>query len=181
MHNINGSNTKENMKDMWRTPKPLFDYLDNIYNFNLDAYANEKDKLCSNYIGENDNAHIANWGDHVDSGPVVAFCNPPYSQPNIKLCLEAARREARKGGTAVVLIPNQPSKYWAWLVEGQADLVLLTMGRISFIDPISVQAKAGNAGGSAIIVYGPRSPRVRKVNTSIELISVDELMDTHDG
>lgn len=181
MHSINGSKTDPKVKNKWRTPQYLFDYLDSMYDFNLDAYASEEDKLCPNFIGESDNAHTANWSDYTNGDRVVAFCNPPYSQPNIKLCLEAARREARKGSTAVVLIPTQPSQYWNDLVIGQADRVLITMGRVSFVDPISGDPISGNAGGSAILTYLPRGHRVRHVHTATDYILIENMLNTTDA
>lgn len=176
MHSIHGSNTKKELKDMWRTPKPVFDYLNMIYNFNLDAYANAEDTLCPNFIGKDDNAHVVNWSEYTDGDPVVAFCNPPYSQPNIKLCLVAARREARRGATAVVVIPNQPAQYWKGLVINQANLMIATLGRLSFIDPESGDPIQGNPGGTMILEYRPRSARTRIVATSTHYISLDEIM-----
>ena len=176
MHSINGTKTKRENSDMWRTPRPLFDYLNSIYHFNLDAYANKEDTLCENYIGKDDDANIVSWGDYVDNAPVVAFCNPPYSQPNILLCLQAARGEARKGATVVVLIPNQPTKYWDDLIIGQADRILITLGRISFIDPVTLEPRSGNAGGSAIITYLPRSRRTRHVSTETSYRLVEDII-----
>ena len=178
MHSINGTNTKREHSDLWRTPKDIFIYLNAIYNFNLDGYANEEDTLCKNFIGKSDDANTVNWSDYVDNDPVVAFCNPPYSQPNIQLCLRSAIIEARKGATIVVLIPNQPTKYWADLVIGQADRVLLTLGRISFVDPVTLQPRSGNAGGSAIITYLPRSRRTRHISTATSYILVEDMVES---
>ena len=163
MHSINGSKTPIEISDLWQTPREIYDYLNAIYTFNLDAYANENDHLCPNYIGESDNAHIVDWRTYTNGDPVVAFCNPPYSQPNIKLCLGAARREAERGGTALVLIPNQPSKYWLTHVIDQANLIQVLVGRVSFIHPLSGKPKQGNAGGSIILAFHPRDRRARCV------------------
>ena len=176
MHSINGSTTPKDLKGSWRTPQALFDYLNKIYNFNLDAYASGSNALCVNYITAEDNAHLVDWREFTNGDPVVAFCNPEYVQPNIKLCLEAARREARRGGTVVVVIPNQPANYWETLVVGQANHITITLGRISFIDPVSGDPIQGNPGGSAIITYAPRAPRTRRVATGTSYVSVYSMM-----
>ena len=176
MHSINGSNTPAKLRDLWRTPKPIFDYFDKLYNFNLDAYASESDKLCENFIGESDNSHSVDWSDYTNGDSVRAFCNPPYSQPNIRLALEKAKSEAKRGSLSLVLIPNQPAKYWTESVVGYARAITLTLGRISFIDPSTDLPVDGNPGGSAFILYTPTNRRIRRVETVTEYISVDELM-----
>ena len=177
MQSINGSNTPKELLGLWQTPKEIFEYLDNIYHFNLDAYANENDHLCTDYIGENDNAHTTDWRNYTNGVPVVAFCNPPYSKPNIKLCLEAARREAERGGIVVVLIPNQPSKYWLTHVVDQANIIQVIIGRISFIHPLSGKPCQGNAGGSVIITFYPRARGTRGVMSGTMYTSVDKFYE----
>lgn len=175
MHSTNGSKTPPELKGKWRTPQYVFDYLNKIYNFNLDPYADSSNTLCDNFIGEDDNANLVEWCDYTSGEPVSAFCNPPYSIPNIELALGSARREARQGGTAVVLIPNMPAQYWSELVIGQANRVLITLGRISFIDPITCEPVSGNAGGSAIITYLPRSRRTRHISTVTDYITLEAM------
>lgn len=175
MHSTKGSNTPAELKGKWRTPQYVFDYLNKIYNFNLDPYADISNTLCKNFIGEDDNANLVEWRDYTSGEPVSAFCNPDYRQPNIELALGSARREARQGGTVVVLIPNQPAKYWSELIVGQANRVLITLGRISFIHPVTDEPMSGNAGGSAIITYLPRSKRIRHTSTVTDYIRVEAM------
>ena len=56
MNTEHKSNTPTEIRDLWQTPKALFDYYDKRFGFTLDLAASEDNKLCSQFIGEDENA-----------------------------------------------------------------------------------------------------------------------------
>lgn len=93
-------------KDDWETPQDLFDELDRVYHFTLDAAANEKNHKCRNYYTIEDDGLSKNWG-----GQSV-YVNPPYGR-KIREWVEHAYLESRKPGTTVVmLLPCRTDRDW---------------------------------------------------------------------
>ncbi len=48
--------------DLWATPQKFFNHWNNIYNFQLDACANEENKKCIRYFNEEQNGLVQDWG-----------------------------------------------------------------------------------------------------------------------
>ena len=48
--------------DKWSTPQWLFDRLNNIFSFTLDACADETNHKCDKYFTENQNGLCQQWG-----------------------------------------------------------------------------------------------------------------------
>ena len=82
----------------WTTPQFLFDYLDSIYNFELDPCATHENHKCDKYFTKEDDGLKQNWYGNV-------FINPPYAR-EIKHWVKKAHDEYIKhGGKKVLLIP----------------------------------------------------------------------------
>ena len=155
----------ENSKADWQTPQPLFKWLDSIFGFDLDAAASEENALCSNYIGEEEDAlRIPYWG--VDR---AAFCNPPYG--NLLPWVERFSKESCTHRVVIVaLLPaNTDTRWFARCWETAAEIWFLTP-RVSFVSagkPVS-----GNTCGSMVVVWRPEpkgaEPRVRHFNWKTE-------------
>lgn len=62
-------------RDDWETPQPLFNYLNDKFNFQLDAAATAANSKCVNYFDQEIDALKQSW--RLKNGAV--FCNPPYS------------------------------------------------------------------------------------------------------
>ena len=60
-------------KQTWETPKDFFDKVNNIFNFTLDACAEDTTAKVSNYFTVEDDALTKYWKG-------VVWCNPPYGR-----------------------------------------------------------------------------------------------------
>ena len=94
--------------DDFRTPRWLFDLLDQRYHFKLDAAASKDNALCAKYITAADDALTVNWATRSKGGAV--FVNPPFC-----LAGEFATKshdEAQRGIVVAMIVPFYPSKDW---------------------------------------------------------------------
>lgn len=131
--------------DNWGTPKWLFDKLNRIYNFSLDAAANLTNHKCSRWFGpggEREDALADPWPTDVN-----IFCNPPYSRGLQRRFVERAKECGDNGGLVVMLLPADTS------TKLFHDLVLpagpqFIRGRVRFEG-----APAAAKFGSLIVVY----------------------------
>lgn len=85
----------------WRTPKKLYQYLNGIWQFTVDAAADKKNHLHERYWTEKDNALKQDWTDEV------VFCNPPYS-----LCKEFAHKAIKNLVSGCLLMPVRSDRIW---------------------------------------------------------------------
>lgn len=77
-------------RDDWRTPKDLFDKLNEEFHFTVDLCADDHNHLCDKYYTkENDGFKADLTGERV-------YCNPPYGRTStgawIKKCAEGGGR-----------------------------------------------------------------------------------------
>lgn len=57
MKGYHDSKTKESIRDLWRTPKSLFDFYNRRFDFKMDVAASKENSLVDlNYWTERDNA-----------------------------------------------------------------------------------------------------------------------------
>lgn len=94
------------LKDNWTTPKWLFDDLNKIYNFTLDAAADKDNALCKDYFDkENKNALLRKWYGNV-------WVNPPYGKI-LKDFVKKASEQIKYCNVIVMLIPARTdTKYF---------------------------------------------------------------------
>jgi phage N-6-adenine-methyltransferase len=138
------SNTDLNIKDLWQTPKKLFDKLDLEFLFDLDVAASEQNKLCKEYLGIKSNALCNYWGDSN-------WCNPPYS--NIGPWVDKAIIEHSRKKTIVMLVPADTSVKWFKKAFDSCNEVRFISGRISFIDAETQKPVSGNNKGSVLFIW----------------------------
>jgi len=97
-------------------------------------------------------------------GGVRAFCNPPFSQKSE--FIEKAYNEVLYGECpiCVMILPILAMDTIAWhkYIEGIFHYEVLK-GRISFIDPETMQPKSGNNSGT-VIVYFKKKIEIRGKN-----------------
>lgn len=63
------------MNDECHTPNELFDKLDAVFHFRLDAAANKKNSKCEKYLSRKDDALTCAW-----DTPGWVWLNPPFSK-----------------------------------------------------------------------------------------------------
>ena len=158
------SNTPVNIKDLWQTPKSLFDKLNDEFNFNGDVAANITNWLCPNYITESEDALKRSWFG-------VNWCNPPYS--DITPWINQAINQHQEGKTIVMLVPSDTSVKWFKLAYESCNEVRFISGRISFINADTQLPVNGNNKGSVIFIWRGNSP---KNSHTVTLIDREDLI-----
>jgi len=135
------SNTPENERDTWRTPKYIFDYAQKtVGRFDFDTACSYENSLASpvwnGFVHED--ALLVSWKG-------VLWCNPPYS--NITPWIEKA---IESDAITVMLIPSPNGEsYYKNLIENSHEIAI--QGRISFIGADG-KPKNGNTRGSSLFI-----------------------------
>ena len=103
--------------DHWRTPEHIFKHWNSIFNFQLDAAANEYDTKCDIWIPPELDALTTDWCE-ITGAPSAAWCNPPYSQKAgpLQAWVKKFMEEASHGWIVVALLPADTSTQWWDLV-----------------------------------------------------------------
>lgn len=113
-------------KHTWETPKWLFEELNDIFNFNLDACAEKETAKCEVFYTKEDNALLKQWNGTV-------WCNPPYGKEQIEFINKAYKESIFNGATVVLLIPARPdTKVWQNVIFKTASQVCFMKGRLKF-------------------------------------------------
>ena len=157
------SNTPADIKDCWQTPKFVFDYYNNRFNFTMDVCASHSNTLVENsYWTEADDSLNQNWC-------MVSWCNPPYS--NIMPWVMKAIDESKQGVKTVMLIPADTSVKWFKLAFENCTECHFISGRLSFINAETQRPVNGNNKGSVVFIFDPKSP----VRQSVHLINREDM------
>ena len=149
MNTENKSFTPPAIKDLWSTPRGLFNKLNDEFNFTLDVAASDENHLCDNYITEEMDGLTSAWGKSN-------WCNPPYS--NIMPWVKVAKKWASNGSVVCMLVPADTSAKWFKLAYDSCSEVRFISGRISFINADTGLPVNGNNKGSVIFIW--KSPRL---------------------
>ena len=159
MNTENKSNTPVNIRDLWQTPREIFNKLDQEFHFTCDVAASDENKLCKLYYGEKSNA-LCNYWDKTN------WCNPPYS--NVTPWVEKAIKEYSRGKTTVMLVPADTSVKWFKLAYESCNEVRFISGRISFINSETQRPVNGNNKGSVLFIWRGRAPKNSHTVTLID-------------
>jgi phage N-6-adenine-methyltransferase len=138
-------------KNSWSTPQPVFDWLNDQFNFDLDVCASEENHKTKYYLSKDQTALEEDWFGWGDRG----FCNPPYSRGMIKQFIDKAVEEATKGFETVFLVPNTTEASWCKMDQAD-EVIFIVGGRLSFVHPTTGKPQAGNTKGSMIMVFNRR-------------------------
>lgn len=90
--------------DEWGTPDHIFKPLNEIFNFDCDLAASNKNHKCRKYFSATRSAMLNTmaWGR-------INWCNPPYSRGNTMPFIDAAIERANYGIRTVMLPKCDPS------------------------------------------------------------------------
>jgi len=143
-------------RDDWRTPRALFDALDQVFQFKLDAAASANNKLCQRFYDADSNALKQSW----NVGGWV-WANPPYGK-KVGEWFDKAKAESEQGARVVLLCMACTETRWfktAW--DNCAEIWFLSP-RVKFEQP---GEKTGPAPkGSALYIFDRvHVPRVVRV------------------
>lgn len=127
----------KNIRNYWETPDWLFDTLDDVFNFTIDAAANEDNRKLVRYWGEDDDALSQSWEEEV------VFCNPPTSDGEYGTWLDYAENQyLNHGATAAMVVPFKWETRGFDAVRNSARYILLPQRRIKFDPPDGVSGKS---------------------------------------
>ena len=153
-------NIEENIKDLWQTPKDLFNKLDEEFHFDIDAAWSRENCLCDIgfYRGEKDSFETA-WYLITRKDHPVIFINPPYSRGNIAKFCKKIVKESRRGCTVVALLPMDCStKYFHDYILPYAYEIRFLKRRVKYISP-ETGKPIGSPPFVSIIVVWKSQPR----------------------
>lgn len=137
--------------DTWATPQPIFNKLNDEFNFKFDVCAERETAKCTNYWTIEDDALSKTWELHRQENSYL-WCNPPYS--NIGPWVDKAIEAQAEGVGTVMLVMCDPSvKWFARALEKCSEVRFITNGRIAFLNNGVTQS--GNNKGSVIFVFSP--------------------------
>jgi len=108
------------------TPKWLYDQLNRVYRFDLDAAASPENAKCKKFYTIEDDAFSQEWSGNV-------FLNPPWGR-DLKKWHQYAYAQVRQSANVVVcLVPASVSSvYWKENVVNRASEVVFVVGRVNF-------------------------------------------------
>ena len=117
----------EQSKDNWETPLELFNPLNALYDFNIDAAATKENSLCIDYLKD---AFTEDWDLGLTHRRV--WCNPPFSQ-KVEF-LERMLCYIQVLDYSFFLLPNNSREtfWWNEFVVPYADLIINLVGRVNF-------------------------------------------------
>lgn len=93
------------LRDDWRTPKSLFDDLNQEFSFDLDPASNDFNFKCEKHFTIKDNGLVQSWANHS------VYLNPPYGREIYDWC-KKAYLEKDKAKVIVALLPARTDTRW---------------------------------------------------------------------
>lgn len=116
-------------KQDWTTPQYVFDWLNKLFNFDLDAAADSENALCRRFFTEEDDALKQEWV------AKTVYCNPPYTRfLQDKFILKGFEQWKKQNcETVVFLIPARvDKKVWYEVIGPCAKKIWFIKGRLRF-------------------------------------------------
>lgn len=146
------SSTPESIRDSWRTPGYLLDWIRSFDVITGDAAASDEWHVAPVYRTAQDSAlDDRDWLDLANNGAGLVFCNPPYSSGMKARFFEKAIEQKALGVRSVFLVPALPAERWFQRAAAAADLVQFIAGRVAFVHPETGREVAGVPAGSALV------------------------------
>lgn len=185
-------------KDTWRTPKYVFDWLLQRFNwFDIDGCATYENALTYRYIGkpapeDYEYPDESPWGEKYPiaadflgedlferlldvvaetcSFPLRIFVNPPYS--DVTPYLKRAKELRDAGHLVVMLLNNDKSTKWYQNhIHGVANEVIdIVGGRINFLHPVTGEEIKGNSKGQMVVVFDPTMEDFVQRSVSLDFV-----------
>lgn len=125
----NKLNTKPNRREDWGTPRDLFEKINSVLRFSLDAAASADNALCENYVtAEQDFLSMSR--DEIEgkrSGGWI-WCNPPYGKRGCGAWVKKLKHYT----SVMVLLPASVGAKWFEDVWDYYDYVFIFNRRLIF-------------------------------------------------
>lgn len=134
-------------KDNWETPQKLFDHLDSIYHFDLDAASDDQNSKCKNHFTVKEDGLKQKWGGHT------VFVNPPYGRQISDWVKKAYEESYNENTVIVMLVPARTDTKWFHdYIYHTADEIKFIRGRLRF-EMHGIPNKSNAPFPSMIVVY----------------------------
>ncbi len=159
------SKTPPKEKDYYQSPQYIYNWMDSIFEFDIDLAANKENAKLSTFIDEQADSLTIDWHLYAKTG----WLNPPYS--DIKPWVRKAALESSHGFTTVMLIPTPNGEKIYRNIFYKASEIIFINGRLAFID-VNGKPKSGNTRGSCIVIFTPLGGKLR-----LSHINRDELKE----
>ncbi len=127
----------------WETPIDFFNKCNDVFNFTLDACADDTTFKVDNYYTEEDNALNKDWIGSV-------WCNPPYGKYQIDFVKKALSESVKHNSVVVMLIPARTeTKVWQDIIFKHANTIVFVKSRLKFGG-----SKYNAPFPSALVIFG---------------------------
>ncbi len=113
-----------NASPEWSTPQNLFDCLNAVFGFTLDAAATPGNAKCQQFYTQEQDGLSQPWDG-------VVWCNPPYGR-GLGKWVEKACQASQASATVVMLVPAYTSNAWWHRYVIPYGAVILLRGRLQF-------------------------------------------------
>lgn len=126
-----------NIKNEYRTPIWLFDTLNRIFDYTLDAAANEINHLCAKYYTMYDNGLKQSWENEV------VFCNPPFTKGEYSEWIDKGSTEFLNNAvSSTFILPfNVETAGFGPIWDTPAHYLIIPYRRINFLLPSGAQTQ----------------------------------------
>lgn len=156
--------------DEWRTPDNIFNYMQQNYQFTLDAAAAQENAKCPNYFTKQNSALENTWDGRV-------WCNPPYSRGMASKFVEKIHSEVILNKNAEfcwVLLPARTDTIlWHKYIFSFAAEILFIKGRLKFLDETG-KTKSCAPFPSALVLFNAEnhSQKIGTIPSDISNFSI---------
>lgn len=112
-------------KEDWETPQDLFDRIDHVCHFTLDACASHSNAKCPRYWTKDVNALVQDWDNEK------IWCNPPYGR---KIASFVRKASLAKHSLVVLLLPARTDTIWfhEYIYRNPNAYIMFLKGRLHF-------------------------------------------------
>lgn len=141
--------------DEWETPQYVFNILQQEFNFQIDVCANSENNKCEDFFSKEIDGLKQEWS------PYRCWMNPPYGK-SIKLWMNKALDESKKGALVVCLIPSRTdTKWWHEFAMRSAEIRFIE-GRLCF-----GKGKQSAPFPSCIVIFYPEFENPYKLSVPV--------------
>ena len=129
--------------EVWETPQPFFDKLNDEFHFDLDVCALPENAKCSRYFTPSEDGLKQPWTGNV-------WCNPPYGRDIVKWIRKAADEIQKDANVIVLLVHARTDTRWFhdYLYEKPNVELRFVRGRLKFSGGGGIQRTVPKHGGN---------------------------------
>lgn len=138
-------------RDDWMTPREVFDPVNDLVRFDMDACATDASVArVPQFITPEEDALTIQWSERGSR----VWCNPPYGRGIKDWFFKGAEEAAKLDALVMLVYANTDTSYWHNQVAGclYTKMVVFIKPRVKFVLP-GESVRAGAPKGSALVFY----------------------------